>query len=96
MGKLIQFPIWRPDKMYLHGLTNEEINLINELTIKLINDVPVKEVEEWIRSFPDRIQIILVESVDVMNKNLDMILKSPNQKELVSKLLKGELNETNS
>lgn len=82
--------------MYLHGLTNEEINLINELTIKLINDVPVKEVEEWIRSFPDRIQIILVESVDVMNKNLDMILKSPNQKELVSKLLKGELNETNS
>lgn len=82
--------------MYLRGISEEEKGFINELTVKLINDVPVKEVEDWIRTLPDRIQIILVETVDVMNKNLDMILKSPNQKELVGKLLKGELNETDS
>ncbi len=72
-------------------ISEEEKGFINELTIKLINDVPVEEVDKWIRTLPDRIQIILVEAVDVMNKNLDMILKSPNQKELVSKLLKGEI-----
>ena len=77
-------------------ISKEEKKFINELTIKLINDVPVKEVEEWVRTLPDHIQVILVEAVDVMCKNLDMIMKSSNQKELVAKLLRGELNETNS
>lgn len=73
-------------------LSSEEKGFINELTIKLINDIPTKEVEEWVRTLPDHVQVILVESVDVMCKNLDMILKSPNQKEMITKLLKGELN----
>ena len=77
-------------------ISKEEKKFINELTIKLINDEPVKEVEEWVRTLPDHIQVILVEAVDVMCKNLDMIMKSSNQKELVAKLLRGELNETNS
>ena len=77
-------------------ISKEEKKFINELTIKLINDVPVKEVEEWVRTLPDHIQVILVEAVDVMCKNLNMIMKSDNQKELVAKLLRGELNETNS
>ena len=93
MGKVIQFPIWRPYQMYKE-ISEEEKGFINELTIKLINDVPVKEVEEWVRSLPDHVQIILVEAVDVMCKNLDMIIKSSNQKELVAKLLKGEINDS--
>ena len=95
MGKVIQFPIWRPYKMYKE-ISEEEKKFINELTIKLINDEPVKEVERWVRTLPDHIQVILVEAVDVMCKNLNMIMKSDNQKELVAKLLKGELNETDS
>jgi hypothetical protein len=77
-------------------ISEEEKKYINELTIKLINDVPVKEVEKWVRTLPEHTQVILVEAVDVMNKNLDMIIKSSNQKEMISKLLKGELNETDS
>jgi hypothetical protein len=40
----------------------------------------------------------MVETVDIMNKNLDMILKSPYKDKLVAELLenKGELSETNS
>jgi hypothetical protein len=79
-----------------HEPSDEEKKFINELTIKLINDVPVKEIEEWIKELPDNVQVLMVETVDIMCKNLDMILKSPNQKELVNKLLKGELSETNS
>ena len=80
----------------LKELSDEEKKLINELTVKIINDVPTQEISDWLRTFPDDIQILMVEAVDVMNKNLDMILKSPNQKELIAKLLKGELNETDS
>jgi len=77
-------------------LSPEEKKLINQLTIKIINDVPTQEISAWIQSFSDDIQVLMVEAVDVMNKNLDMVLKSPNQKELIAKLLKGELDETSS
>lgn len=77
-------------------LSSEEKGYINELTIKLINDVPVKEVDKWVQSLPDHVQVIIVEAVDIMCKNLDIILKSTNQKEVIAKLLKGEYHETNS
>jgi hypothetical protein len=77
-------------------LTPEEKKIINELTIKIINAVPIKEIDDWIRTFPDNMQVLIVESVDVMIKNLDKILKGSDQKELIAKLLKGEFHETNS
>lgn len=77
-------------------MTDEEKKFVNELTIKVINNEPVEKIENWVRNLPDNIQVLMVETIDVMNKNLDMILKSPNQKEIISKLLKGELDETNS
>ena len=95
MGKLIQFPTWRSNCMN-QEMTDEEKKFVNELTIKVINNEPVEKIEKWVRNLPDNIQVLMVETIDVMNKNLDMILKSPNQKEIISKLLKGELDETNS
>lgn len=95
MTNLKLFPTWRPMEMFKE-LSPEEKKLINQLTIKIINDVPTQEISAWIQSFSDDIQVLMVEAVDVMNKNLDMVLKSPNQKELIAKLLKGELDETSS
>lgn len=79
------------------NLSDDEKKFVNELTIRVINNEPIDEIGRWVRNLPDHIQVLMVETLDEMNKNLDRILKSPNKDELIAELLKnkGEINETN-
>lgn len=71
-------------------LSEEERKIINELTLKLTKNTPIQEVDDWIKTLPESMQIIIVEALDVMNKNLDKILKSPNKSQLIQQILENK------
>lgn len=79
--------------MNMRELAPEERKVINELTLKLSSNIPVKEIDEWVKSLPDNLQIIVVESLDVMNKNFDKLLKHPKKDLLIQQLLKQSKKE---
>jgi len=93
MAKIYYFPFWKPVEMSREP-SEEEKKIIMELVTKITTNEVVDKIFSWIQTFSDEIQIILMESIDVMIKNLDSISKHPNKDRIVSELLKQkEMND---
>ena len=71
------------------NLTLEEQTAIRELLAKIAKQESTESIEEWVRSHPENIQVLLVQTVHESIKSIDLLLSQvhPDLKPFIDKII---------